>query len=229
MVVSPIAVLLLPFAAWAVLASAKIGREAWAGRREEKRRAGIAAAVSRLGLTGRVDDHALEILADAGFAILRRGRSPSYFYCLNRKPEGTSGILLFDFSYQARGDGADDESMVVRQTVAALFYPKGGLPRFELRPKGLLRKIGTALVGQKIDFKSHPDFSRSYLLRGPSEGAIRRIFRLNLLEYFENHKGWWAEANGMWLILYRPGRLLQPEELPGFIDDARLLLWALPR
>ncbi len=109
----------------------------------------------------------------------------------------------------------------VHQTVAC-FRLARGLPAFELRPESVFDKIGAATLGyQDIDFEANSAFSKSYLLRGADEASIRALFNDTVLRFFEQQKGWWVEAMGDWLGVYRRGRLVSPGKIKSFLEEAR--------
>jgi len=127
----------------------------------------------------------------------------------------TSGlkVSLFDYRYTV------GKSSVV-QTVA-IFTQDLQLPPFELRPEGLLDRIGDAVIHKDIDFDSHPEFSRRYLLRSPDEESTRKFFTPSLLTYMEQtppEQNWTIEAVGTSLIFYR-GFPLKPADIPAFLDQ----------
>ena len=96
------------------------------------------------------------------------------------------------------------------------------LPAFELRPESVFDKIGAATHGyQDIDFEASPGFSKSYLLRGPHEDSIRALFNAAVLQFFEQQRGWWVEAQGNWLGVYRRRRLVSPGQIKTFLEEAR--------
>ena len=93
------------------------------------------------------------------------------------------------------------------------------LPEFELRPEHFFHKIGQALGYSDIDFETHPEFSRRYLLRGPDEAAIRDFFQPELLSFFESNQGVSLEASGDRLIYYRARKRIKPEEVRAFMEE----------
>jgi hypothetical protein len=122
-------------------------------------------------------------------------------------------IGLFDYSY------IQGKSTVI-QTVAT-FTQDQWLPPFELRAEGVLDRIEDAITHKDIDFDSHPEFSRRYLLRSPDEENTRRFFTPSLLTYMEQpppEKKWHIEATGTTLIFYR-GWPLKPSDVRAFLDD----------
>jgi hypothetical protein len=198
----------------------------WQNYQRRKRTQGMIAAARRLGLDF-CESRATppeERLRD--FSLLREGNSRSFRNILRGEPEGTAGAILFDYEYET---GSGRNRSTHRQSVAALAYAKGGLPRFELRPEDLLHKIGELFGAKNVDVAADPAFSKKYLLRGPDEPAVAALFGLNLRQYFESHPGWFVEGEGGWLVACRHGRRVAPEEVPAFLDEAKLLLWAFPR
>ncbi len=101
------------------------------------------------------------------------------------------------------------------------------IPDFVLAPENLFHKIGQAFGYQDIDFESHPDFSKRYLLRGPDEAAIRAAFAPAALSYLEQHVGWHVEVKDETAAVYRAGKRVKPEDLPTFLEDARAILRVL--
>jgi hypothetical protein len=124
---------------------------------------------------------------------------------------------LFDYSYSIN-DG--ESSRTCAQTVAA-FTQSLWLPHFELRPEGLLDRIGEAFVHRDIDFDSHPDFSRRYFLQGTDQAGIRKLFGPSLLTFLEQlpaDEKWHIEGNLCKLIIYQSGVEVEPDEFPSFVE-----------
>jgi hypothetical protein len=216
----------LPWAILAGAAAARIGGVIWGICKDKQRRLALTAAARRLGLQFQADAPGLAAEDYRNLHIFTQGRERTYRNILTGKPEGTAGVAICDFHYKT-GDGRS--SWACRQTVALLTYPKGDLPRFELRPETVLDKIGSVFGYHNIDFTESPEFSRRYMLRGPDETAVRALFGLNLRRYFESHPGWCVDGRGPWLAAYRHGRLTRPEAVAAFLDEVKLLLWAFPR
>lgn len=70
---------------------------------------------------------------------------------------------------------------------------------------------------------------RRSLLEGhaipPSEGPIAMI----LDSWLRQHGGWRIEANGGWLVLFRPNHLARVDQLESYLDVARSLVTAIQR
>lgn len=126
-------------------------------------------------------------------------------------------VSLFDYSYTVN---TGKSSSAITQTVAAYSLDLS-LPLFEMRPEGFFDRVGDAIIQSDIDFESNPDFSRRYLLRGPSEEEIRRLFSPALLAFLENlppDEKWHIEGCDTNLIIYR-GMTVSAEGLRSFLEQ----------
>jgi hypothetical protein len=106
------------------------------------------------------------------------------------------------------------------QTVACLRLTGKQLPGFEMRPENIFHKIGSAFGYKDIDFQENEVFSKSYLLRGEDETAIRALFHPGRLTFFEQHKGWCVEGASEWLAIYKSGKTIGPSKMRGFMEEA---------
>ena len=125
-------------------------------------------------------------------------------------------FALFDYEYVVKGK---DSSSLYKQSVIWFHSENLRLPNFALRPENLFHKIGGVLGYQDIDFKSHPEFSKAFLLRGNDEPKIRDIFKNEVLNFFESLEEISVEGGDNQLILYRHQVRITPEELEQFIDE----------
>ena len=133
-------------------------------------------------------------------------------------------IAVFEYSYTT-GGGKNQRTR--RQTVMSFQSTLLNLPDFELRPENVMHKIGKALGFQDINFDSHPDFSKMYLLRGPEEDAVREFFTPELLAYFESQSKISLEVSGNTMVLYRSGRRSKPEKIRDFMEEGFALFQRL--
>jgi len=128
-----------------------------------------------------------------------------------------TGMAVFDYRYIISGGKS---ARLFRQTVAR-FYPVGlDLPEFNLRPEKLYHKIASMVGYQDIDFTRHPTFSGQYLLRGTDEEAIRRLFDINVITFFERNPDLSVDGIGNHLIVYYHNKRMEPHEMSRFIDLA---------
>ena len=84
----------------------------------------------------------------------------------------------------------------------------------------MLDKIGGAIGLQDIDFDTHPNFSKMFVLKSDNEPAIREYFKPPLLEFFEAKKGISVEAGYGALFFYRPSKKIKPEEIKDYLSQA---------
>jgi hypothetical protein len=125
---------------------------------------------------------------------------------------------LFDYAY-TMGKSS------VTQTVAA-FSQERQLPPFELRPEGVLDRIGDAFVHHHVDFDSHPGFSGRYLVQSSEQESTRKLLTPSLLTYIEqlpHEKKWHIEGAGTTLVIYRYGRPVKASDMPSFLDETSMI------
>jgi len=128
-------------------------------------------------------------------------------------------FAIFDHRYTKQEHFSLRNNLPCKQT-AIYFNPTNlNLPRFTLSPENLLHKIGSAFGYQDIDFPTHPDFSKRFLLRGEDETKIRALFTNKLLNFLESQQKITIEGGGNQLILYRDNKRIRPEEWQNFIDQ----------
>ena len=72
------------------------------------------------------------------------------------------------------------------QAVISFRSPGLNPPRFVLRPEILFHRMGDVVGLHDIDFDSHPQFSKKYLLRGTADEKVRELFRHDVLDVFED-------------------------------------------
>ena len=127
--------------------------------------------------------------------------------------DGTD-IAIFEYSFP-RG-----KNNTVRQTVIWMQRRGTRMTEFALRPEGVWNQLGGWSGHGDINFTSHPDFSRDYLLRGDDEAAIRELFTDEVLNFYETHPELITEGEGNKLLLYREAVVVNPENLRTFLDEA---------
>ncbi len=131
-------------------------------------------------------------------------------------------FAIFDHRYTSglvTMTGSTKNSSTYKQTAIYFNSTNLNLPRFTLSPENLLHKIESAFGYQDIDFPTHPDFSKRFLLRGEDETKIRALFTNKLLNFLESQQKITIEGGGNQLILYRDNKRIRPEEWQSFIDQ----------
>ena len=125
-------------------------------------------------------------------------------------------LAIFDYQYTT---GGGENSHTYRQSILFFRSPKLNLPDFSLRPENVFHKIGGAFGYKDIDFVTHPIFSKSYLLRGDDEAAIRGLFNNKLLNFIQSQQKISIEGSGDQLIFYRNKNRVKPEEVESFMEE----------
>ncbi len=149
------------------------------------------------------------------FHLFSKGRSRK----IKNLMEGEANkveLAIFDYQYTT---GGGEHSHTYRQSILFFRSPKLYLPGFSLRPENVFHKIGGAFGYKDIDFETHPIFSKSYLLRGDNEAAIRGLFNNKLLNFIQSQQKISIEGSGDQLIFYRNKNRVKPEEVESFMEE----------
>ena len=197
----------------------------WSARFARKRTAEFSQVAQQIGFRFLGDTWRSPMLPSQPSICLIQRAHGTYSNAMTGSTAGLK-VSLFDYTFPVGKSS-------VTYTLAA-FSQNLELPPFELRGENIFDRIGDAFVHNDIDFESHPEFSRRYLLRSPDEAGTRQIFTPSLLTYFEqipSDKKWHVEAFGTALILYRTSGPLRSAEIQSFLDEtssiARTILSSL--
>ena len=158
------------------------------------------------------------------FELFSKGRAKKVFNLM----QGTSAdraLAIFDYQFVT---GHGKSTRTNRTTTLCLRFTGEPLPTFTLRPENLGDKIVRFFRKNDIDFDTHPYFSRMYVLRGDDETAIRGLFTVPLLEYYEARNPLYTEGRDQTLIVYRIGRV-SPQEINSLLAEGLELLARLNR
>lgn len=149
------------------------------------------------------------------FHLFSQGRSKKITNVL-RGQAGDLEVAVFDYAYTT---GGGQHSRRWKQTVILFESAKMHLPRFALRPENVFHRIGQVFGYGDIDFDSHPEFSKRYLLRGENEDEVRAAFSVEVLSFYEDDLKLSTEAAGGQLIHYRGSKKVPPEQISDFIKQ----------
>ncbi len=150
------------------------------------------------------------------FQLFNQGRARKFRNLIIGETDEVS-LAVFDYQYTT---GSGKSSNTWRQTVAALQSRKLDIPSFSMRPEGLFDRIGGVFGMQDIDFNSHPEFSKMFVLKSQDEPAVRDFFDEAVLSFFETKKGISIEAVPFRLIIYQSSKRLSPQQLKTFLEQA---------
>jgi hypothetical protein len=188
----------------------------WIASRFEKKRqrAFIALAQSRgLSYSRHADLDVERELKD--YNLFGSGRKRQLGNYVRGKIDNIS-LRFFDYHYET-GDGQSSKKH--SKTVLIMQANKLNLPVFVLCPENIFHEAASLLGYQDVDFQSHREFSKAYLLRGKDERAINRTFTDPILTYFGRHPGLHVEGKGDTLLYYSSNRLIKPEEIQPFLME----------
>ena len=182
---------------------------------EKKRVAGLTAVAAELGLP--FDPLADQGLIDrlASFDLFNQGRSKKTANMIHGDA-GDVTLNIFDYKFTT---GSGKNSSTWTQSVLLLESAALDLATFAARPEGFFDRVGQAFGAKDIDFDSHPQFSRMFLLRGVDEAAIRTLFRPEVIEYFETRPGMSVEGSGRRLLVYQRNKPIAPDEVRQLMAD----------
>ncbi len=187
----------------------------WAQRRASARRERLKRIGRRLGLSHRERDPDVpgEILG--ALPEFRRGGSRRATSILSGEHEGRE-VLVFDWAYSTSTGNSQKRH---RMTMVAFHRPDAPFPAFHLSPENVLHRIGAALGRQDIDFENDSEFSGGCFLQGEDEAAVRDLFERPVRREFVRHPGWYAQADGEWIVFWR-SRRPRPDDLGRYIGEA---------
>ncbi len=148
--------------------------------------------------------------------LFQRGRAQKSKNVLRRQSMNQDAVL-FDFEYVT---GSGKNRSTHRATVAAFRNSGTSLPQFQLAPETWMERIGEKFGLQDIDFEAHPEFSKRYVLKAKDEAAARATFSAAAIGYLESLPATWnIEGWGEWVILFRAGQRVKPEEMQQFLNE----------
>lgn len=208
----------MPFSpfVWLALILAAIGIAVIVGYHLEKKRTEkLAAAAEELGFEflDKPDGGFLGPAANA--ELLKQGHSHRYFNVLRGVTQDLK-VVIFDFRYVT---GSGKHKQTHDQTAIAFQFEGPALPAFNLQPENFGHKIAQWFGSQDIDFDSHPKFSKSYLLRGPDEAAIRDLFQPPVLEFFEAESAACVAGVGNYVVYFRHRVRIDPAKIRQLLED----------
>jgi len=151
------------------------------------------------------------------FHLFHLGYSRDFTNVMRGKVKGMTAAF-FDYKYTI-SEGRTTST--TRQTVACYKLEEASVPTFELHPEIVGKKIASLFGYQDIRFDAPSEFSKYFLLRSPDETASRPYFTEKMRGEFKKDSEWSVEGGGQWVIVYRPGQRITPENFKSFIRDTR--------
>jgi hypothetical protein len=182
---------------------------------EKKRSQAMSAVADELGLAFFQGEHSELLEKLQRFNLFTTGHSRKMRNVILGETEVAS-IAIFDYRYTT-GGGKNQQTHV--QTVVAMESEALQIPSFTMRPESFFDIVGSALGFQDIDFDDHPQFSKSFVLKGNDEDAIRQFFDAQLLDFFAGRQGICFEGSPGMFIYFRGGRQKKAAELRDYLGE----------
>ena len=185
----------------------------------KKRSVELRTVADRLGFdfTEASELSSLPFLAD--FEIFEG--SPSRIEKSMTGSRGGERIGIFDLAYV--NTGPNGGSQTSRQTMCVIESNGLNLPKFYVRPEGILEKALQFAGSSDIDFPEFPTFSNAFYLYGDDEAAIRAVVKPEFARFFEQNSVLSAYAAGPRLIVFRSRYPARPQEFEGYVMMAKAL------
>ncbi|MEZ5428901.1 MAG: hypothetical protein R2747_21830 [Pyrinomonadaceae bacterium] len=149
----------------------------------------------------------------------------SYSEALTGRINGWN-FAIFDGLSESGLSGTD--SPVYRTTFLVLCLKDASFPAFRLEPKTLINRFFNGRPAARVDFPTHPDFAKNYLLHGTDKERIRALFTEEVLNFFEYQDPLSVFACQSYLIIYRKKKRYPltafETQLNAAVETAKLLL-----
>ena len=189
---------------------------------EKMRSDKIEAFARSLGLTYRRKATGADLELPIGCQIANLGHDKVVSNILEATATPELAFTMFDYSYTT---GYGRSRSTYFQTISRMQSSLLELPPFLLFPENFFSRIGDKWATQKdINFADSPVFSRTFILRGPDEAAVRAIFNAKLRQELEAFPHLTIEGSGDHLFLYRANRRLKPEQFSATIEEDKRIL-----
>lgn len=169
------------------------------------------------------------------FPLFNKGQNRTMSNVIKTKTDNVK-MTFFEYSYVVSSGGgyggsSHSSSTAFTHAVVAFEHDSMSLPKFTLRPEGIFDRLGEAIGwegSRDIDFDQHLEFSKSFVLNGDDEPAIRNFFDREKLDFFVQRKEACVEAVGSLLIYIRPfPDPLKPKQIGDFFNEGYSVFTAL--
>ena len=127
-------------------------------------------------------------------------------------------VAVFDLAFRNAGGAVGYGSTTSRQTMFAVTSAQLNLPEFYLEPEGMSEKLLSEFSRIDIDFPERPVFSDRYLLYGADERAIRGLFSIGKLDFFEQNQGLSVFGRANLLLLHRSRTQAPPDQIAQYVN-----------
>lgn len=138
---------------------------------------------------------------------------------------GDIDVILADLDYH-EGEFISRES---RHSTMAILKMPVSIPDFVMDKELLLDKVAHLAGFSDINFHLHPDFSKTFKVKGNDHQSIKHFFDDELIEFFQANKAFHLESNGDSLLIFEKERLGILREIKQLVSFASRLAPILNR
>jgi hypothetical protein len=203
-----------PFAVFAGIAAVVMALVFYLGW---KRKKDLEELASSIGLKFSPDGPEGGELARNGLEIFSLGHSRKASNLM--QVQSSAGLIsFFDYGYVVRS-GKNSQRHTF--TLALIACSRCEVPFFELKPEGLIYKIGEALGFKDIDLPAFPLFSDKYRLTGPDESAVHMFFTPQRAAWFERNLGLRVQGAPGHIVLFKRDGHLPVNSWQSFIEEVK--------
>ncbi|MBL7661361.1 hypothetical protein JNK13_01280 [bacterium] len=126
-------------------------------------------------------------------------------------------LILADYRYTS-GSGKNKHTR--NQTIMLLQSDKLSLPQFELRPENFFDKLADTFGFKDIDLPQHPEFSKTFLIKGAEQQHVQALFSPTVITYLMQNRDLHIEGSGNQLLIYRYNRITPAEQVSRRREEA---------
>lgn len=132
---------------------------------------------------------------------------------------GRKEQLKYSISDISLVEGGSMKAQISQITILSVSGFPFSLPQFSMKKEVFMdRIVETTMNNGDIDFSDFPDFSSAYKLSGDNEKEIRKLFNKSLIQFFEKNPLYEVECLGKEIIISKPEKMLNPEEIKQLVD-----------
>lgn len=146
-------------------------------------------------------------------------------------PVNGGTVTMFDYlaqTIQSRGRKSEI-TQAEHQTILLFDSERLDLPAFSLYPEKYRRKFGQMAGQQEVDFEQNTHFPKGYVLQAADEAKVRTLLSSALFHFINEKDGLCVEGAGQKLLVYRPKKVVKPDQVETFLKEGITLLELLSR
>ncbi len=192
-----------------------------ASRRERLRVQFLEAVASKLGLKAFDRNRSVLPKSILNFPLLKEGSGRRILNIMQGEIHGVHSTL-FDVRHTL---GRGKEKTETMQTAICMQSKDLRLPEFILRPKEWTEEVSTKKGFVEVSLsKDYPAIDECYSLKAKDVEAVRGLLSDDIVDRFTKLRGLAVEAEGSYLLFYRPDQLRRPEDLGAFMSNGYKIL-----